>query len=46
MTLLDPKIEKSKNRLLIEKVSPSPPTWHQILKTIRMLGTIFYYMYK
>ena len=25
---------------------PPPPTWHQILKPIRMLVTIFYYLYK
>ena len=25
---------------------PHSPTWHQIFKPIRMLVTIFYYMYK
>ena len=27
------------------RVTP-PPTWHQILKPIRMLAAIFYYIYK
>ena len=37
--------ENSRTLGNFENCVPPPPTWHQILKPITMLVTIFYYMY-
>ena len=44
--LLNLIFENSREYGNFENGVTQTPTWHQILKPIRMLAAIFYYMYK
>ena len=44
--LLNLIFENSREYGNFENDVTPPPTWHQILKPIRMLAAIFYYLYK